>query len=132
MAKLFATRDAEISQREKQNMDRARRIAAQSMVLLENNGVLPLRLSDKPLAVFGSGVRRTVKGGTGSGDVNSRSVYNVEQGLQKAGYVLASTAWLDRYDHDFSRDRLRRGFHPRGRGDPCSGRHCAGDHRDGE
>jgi hypothetical protein len=36
------------------------------MVLLENNGVLPLA-SPCPVALFGSGARRTVKGGTGSG-----------------------------------------------------------------
>ena len=92
MAKLYATRNPEISPRELRNMARARRIAAEGMVLLENNGVLPLKVSSKPLAVFGSGVRRTVKGGTGSGDVNSRSVCNVEQGLKEAGFTLGNSA----------------------------------------
>ena len=98
MAKIYATRDPELSEREIRNRDRARRIAAQGMVLLENNGVLPLSVGSTPLGVFGSGVRRTVKGGTGSGDVNSRTVYNVEQGLTEAGFRLGGTAWLDRYD----------------------------------
>lgn len=79
-------------------MLRARKIASQGMVLLHNAGVLPLKAKGQKLAVFGSGVRRTVKGGTGSGDVNSRNVYNVEQGLREAGFEITGTAWLDRYD----------------------------------
>lgn len=98
MAKIYAPNSPEISEREIQNMNRARRIAGQTMVLLENKGVLPLAVTDKPLSVYGSGVRRTVKGGTGSGDVNSRSVYNAEQGLEEAGFTIASKAWLNRFD----------------------------------
>ena len=97
MAKIYASRSDEVSAREKRNMERARKIASQGMVLLRNNGVLPLA-GVKSIAAFGAGVRRTIKGGTGSGDVNSRTVVNVEQGLFDAGYVLTSTAWLDRYD----------------------------------
>ena len=97
MAKLYATREEKISAREIRNMERVRGLAAQGMVLLENDGILPFR-GVKTVAAFGSGVRHTVKGGTGSGDVNSRSVYNVEQGLTEAGYELISTSWLDRYD----------------------------------
>ncbi len=46
-------------------------IATQSIVLLNNNGVLPLR-DTKEIALFGNGVTATVKGGTGSGIVNQR------------------------------------------------------------
>ncbi len=98
MAVIYATRSPEISEREKRNMERSRRIAAQGMVLLKNDGVLPLPADGRKLAVFGSGVRRTVKGGTGSGDVNSRSVYTVEQGLVDAGFTIGSASWLDRFD----------------------------------
>ena len=98
MAKLYATSSPEISPREEKNMARSRKIATETMVLLKNDGLLPLSVNSEPLAVFGSGVRRTVKGGTGSGDVNSRSVYNVEQGLISAGFTIGSSAWLDRYD----------------------------------
>ena len=97
MAKIFASTSPDVSEREQRNMARARKIGAQGMVLLENNGALPLE-GVKTIAAFGSGIRRTVKGGTGSGDVNSRLVVNVEQGLLEAGYTLTSTAWLDRYD----------------------------------
>lgn len=98
MAKLYAAKDPAVSKRETQNMARSRRIAAQGMVLLENDGILPLAADGRTLAVFGSGVRRTVKGGSGSGDVNSRMVYTVEQGLVDAGFTVGTTAWLDRYD----------------------------------
>lgn len=98
MAKFYASKDSALSLREQTNMERARAIAAQGMVLLKNEGALPLDNQVKTLAAFGVGIRHTVKGGTGSGDVNSRMVVNVEQGLIEAGYTLTSTAWLDRYD----------------------------------
>ncbi len=97
MGKLYATSNPEISEREKRNMERARKIAAQGMVLLENDGVLPLKNIEK-VALFGNGSRSTVKGGTGSGDVNSRFIVNVEQGLKDAGYEITTEAWMDRYD----------------------------------
>ena len=46
-------------------------IAAQSIVLLSNNGVLPLKDTTQ-IALFGNGATATVKGGTGSGIVNQR------------------------------------------------------------
>ncbi len=100
MANIFAPASPEISSREKRNEERVRRIAAEGMVLLENRGVLPIKADGRPLAVFGSGVRHMVKGGTGSGDVNSRRVVNVEQGLEDAGFRIATKAWLDRFDSD--------------------------------
>lgn len=98
MAKIYATTNPKISLREKKNMERARKIACQSMVLLKNDGALPLEADGRSLALFGSGARRTVKGGTGSGDVNSRNVYNVEQGLKEAGFHITTEQWLDLYD----------------------------------
>lgn len=100
MAKIFATKDPNMSERERRNMDRVRKIAAQGMVLLENDGTLPLQKGIRKVAAYGSGVRRTVKGGTGSGDVNSRLVINVEQGLEEAGFELTTKGWLDQYDLD--------------------------------
>lgn len=97
MAKIYATKNPEMSAREIRNMNRARKIAAQGMVLLENHNVLPLAHA-KTIAAFGSGVRKTVKGGIGSGDVNSRLIINVEQGLEEAGFVITTKEWLDQYD----------------------------------
>lgn len=43
MAKIFATKNPVMSEREKKNMERSRKIAVQGMVLLENDGTLPIR-----------------------------------------------------------------------------------------
>ncbi len=98
MAKFHTTTNPEMSEREKVNAQRARKVASQGMVLLENRGALPLKNETMKIALFGNGARRTVKGGTGSGDVNSRFIVNVEQGLEAAGYEITSKAWLDTYD----------------------------------
>lgn len=97
MSKIFASTSPEISEREIRNQNRARKIAADGMVLLENDGTLPLAKGGK-IALFGNGARRTVKGGTGSGDVNSRTVVSVEQGLENAGYEVLTKKWIDAYD----------------------------------
>lgn len=98
MAKIFATKNPEMSEREKRNMERSRKIAVQGMVLLENDGTLPLGNTAGKIALYGNGARRTVKGGIGSGDVNSRMTVNAEQGLKEAGFVITTGSWLDRYD----------------------------------
>ena len=98
MAKLYAATSPEMSGREKRNMDRVRKAAPGGMVLLENDGTLPLKEVPTQIALYGSGARRTVKGGTGSGDVNSRQVYTIEDGFKEAGIRITTTAWMDRYD----------------------------------
>lgn len=105
MAKIFASTSQEISEREKRNMGRARNIASQGMVLLENNGVLPFSTDIRQIALFGNGARDTVKGGTGSGDVNSRFHVNVEQGLKDAGFEVVTGGWMDRYEEAFRQAR---------------------------
>lgn len=97
MSRVYATTNSHISEREKRNMRRSRNIAAQGMVLLENDGVLPLAVNKQNIALYGNGGRNTVKGGTGSGDVNSRLVVNIEQGLEEAGYNITTKRWLEEY-----------------------------------
>ena len=104
MAKIYATKTSKKSAREEYNMFLTRKIASHGMVLLENNGLLPLH-NVKTIAAFGAGVRHTIKGGTGSGDVNSRVVINVEHGLEEAGLIVTSEAWLDRYDTIYEQDQ---------------------------
>ncbi len=82
---------------ETEHTEAARRLAPECMVLLKNDGTLPFQGTGK-LALYGSGARRTVKGGTGSGDVNVRHFVNVEEGLKKAGFELTTGSWLDSYD----------------------------------
>lgn len=98
MAKLYATTNPDVSEREKHNAMRSKDIAAQGMVLLENHGGLPFQDTNKKIALFGNGARHTIKGGTGSGDVNSRSVLSVEDALKQAGYQIMTSSWMDRYD----------------------------------
>ena len=84
------------TERELKNRALARKAAAEGFVLLENDGTLPLK--DRKIALYGSGVRMTVKGGTGSGQVRERYSVNIAQGMENAGFEITSTAWLDRFD----------------------------------
>ena len=98
MKNKLATENLEITKREKAHNEIVRNAAVEGMVLLKNNGVLPFDKSIKTVALYGIGARRTVKGGTGSGDVNVRSYVNVEQGLENAGYEVVTKPYLDEYD----------------------------------
>ena len=71
--------------------------AGECTVLLKSDGTFPLEKPGK-LAAFGAGVRYTVKGGTGSGEVNTRETYTIEQGLERNGFEIISKKWLDAYD----------------------------------
>ena len=94
--KIYAAREAAITQREIDHMALSRSLAGECVVLLENDGTLPI--SAGKIALFGSGARNTIRGGSGSGDVNTRSDVNIEQGLEAAGFTVTTKAWLDRQD----------------------------------
>jgi beta-glucosidase len=81
---------------ERDHLEILRPYLPECMVLLKKNGAFPL---DKPcrIAAYGSGVRYTVKGGTGSGEVNSRYFVTVEEGLKEAGFDVVSDAWAEAY-----------------------------------
>ena len=74
---------------EKQPLQTLRQSLAECTVLLRGNGDFPLEAPWK-VAAYGSGVRKTVKGGTGSGEVNSRYFITVEQGLKDAGFTVTT------------------------------------------
>ena len=82
----------------------ARKVAEEAMVLLKNESLLPLPL-DVPMALFGSGAKKTVKGGIGSGDVNNRKTISVYQGLLEAGAMITSEAWLCDYEKRYEQAR---------------------------
>ena len=50
---------------------------AECTVLLKSDGTFPLEKPGK-IALYGSGARHTIKGGTGSGEVNSRYAVSIE------------------------------------------------------
>ena len=103
--KIYATRDPNITSREIDHMALSRSLAGECVVLLENDGTLPLAAGGK-LALFGNGVRQTIRGGTGSGDVNTRSDVNIERGLEEAGYTVVTKDWLDRQDAAHEKGKL--------------------------
>lgn len=102
MAKYYAPTCGAVSEKEKAHMEAIRKFAPECIVLLENDGVLPLKKTGK-LALYGAGARMTVKGGTGSGDVNSRTVINIEQGLEAAGFEITTKSWMDGYSADVAK-----------------------------
>ncbi|MBR3780358.1 MAG: glycoside hydrolase family 3 C-terminal domain-containing protein [Clostridia bacterium] len=87
------------SQRERNNRALAREAAAEGIVLLENNGILPLQ--PQKIALYGPGSRMTVKGGSGSGDVQERYSVTVEEGLKNAGFTFPDTIWMDRFQKKY-------------------------------
>ena len=63
-----------------------RKATPEGLVLLENNGALPLK-NVKTVALYGTGSYEFVAGGTGSGNVNKAYVLNVAEGLRQNGLV---------------------------------------------
>jgi len=86
----------QVTARELKNRRIARKAAAEGFVLLKNDGVLPIAFEEK-IALFGAGAAFTMKGGTGSGDVNERERVSIRDGLREAGYQITTDAWLDEF-----------------------------------
>ncbi len=82
---------------EKEHIGLLRDSLAECTLFLRQNGAFPLEAPGR-IAAYGNGVRHTVKGGTGSGEVNSRYSVNVEQGLKGAGFTITTGRWLDAFD----------------------------------
>lgn len=68
-----------------------RNSAAEGMVLLKNEEVLPLT-DVKNIALLGVTSYEFIAGGSGSGDVNEAYTVSLEEGLQKAGFEINSLA----------------------------------------
>lgn len=82
---------------EKEHIEAVRKAAPECTLFLKKDGTLPLSAPCR-MALYGSGARKTIKGGTGSGDVNVRHFVTVEEGLEKAGFKITSGKWLVAYD----------------------------------
>lgn len=64
-----------------EHIDLSRQVAGEGMVLMENNGALPLAEGEK-VAMFGRAMIDYVRGGGGSGQTNVDYTYNILQGMQ--------------------------------------------------
>lgn len=75
----------------KTNARIARQAAAEGMVLLKDDGVLPLR-HVHTVALLGVTSYDFIAGGTGSGDVNEAYSVSLEEGMRNAGLKIEQTA----------------------------------------
>ena len=77
----------------------AYRAATEGIVLLENDGTLPI--SCGKVAMYGAGVEYTIKGGTGSGEVNERHSVSILEGMETAGFEITTKKWLTDYASEY-------------------------------
>ena len=85
-----------INSYEKRHVRILEETSAECTLFLNKNNEFPINKPCKVLLI-GSGARNTVKGGLGSGDVESRYCTTCEEGLEKAGFTITSKEWLDKY-----------------------------------
>jgi len=93
-----ATESNKVTAREAENREVAYRAATESIVLLKNDGTLPI--AGGKLALYGAGAAHTIKGGTGSGEVNERHSVSILEGLEKGGFEITTSKWISDYDED--------------------------------
>lgn len=80
----------------KENAEVARKIAEEGIVLLKNDGILPMDPCN--VALYGAGSRDTAVCGTGSGYAFSPYTVSVYDGLVNAGFKVTSDLWLNNYE----------------------------------
>ncbi len=99
------TKSSEVRTYEKEHRSVAKMAAAEGFVLLKNeNHILPIDRAEK-IALYGPGAEKTIKGGTGSGDVNERYSVSIYQGLKDAGYEIVTEDWIENYRKEFDQKR---------------------------
>lgn len=86
----------DMAEYEVQHIQALRSRLAECTVLLKKDENFPLK-APCAVAAYGNGVRNTVKGGTGSGEVNSRYSVTIEDGLRMAGFTITTSDWHDEY-----------------------------------
>lgn len=91
----------DVSDREKRNLEVAYRAACESVVMLKNEGALPFK--GKLIAAFGAGVSKTIKGGTGSGEVNERSSVSILDGLENRGFRVTTKGWIEDFNAEYEK-----------------------------
>ena len=93
--------DQSLSELEIRHRTLAREAAVEGIVLLKNEGVLPLSTASA-IALLGSGAEKTIKGGIGSGDVNNRENISIYQGMKEfmLGNVPSYSFSPERYNEE--------------------------------
>ena len=89
----------EITVREEENRQVAYEAACEAMVLLKNDGALPF--TTKKIAVYGPGASMTIKGGTGSGEVNERYTVTILEGLCDREFEITTMQWINDYEQNY-------------------------------
>ena len=69
-----------------------------ALFLKRENNDFPLNIKEKKIYLVGSGVRDTIKGGTGSGSLDIHYFNNIEDVFLLEGYEITSKSWLDQYE----------------------------------
>ena len=87
-----ASRSEAVTEREQENRLVAYRAACEGVVLLKNDGTLPFET--KTVALYGPGASMTIKGGTGSGEVNERHSVTILEGLKNRGFTVTTEKWI--------------------------------------
>ena len=94
---LPGTASTQVQDYERTHAALARKAAAEGIVLLKNDDVLPLA-QGSAVALYGAGVSKTIKGGTGSGDVNERRSVTIYEGMKEAGFQITNEDWIEGYE----------------------------------
>ena len=89
----------EMTPLEEENARASYEAALEGIVLLENDGTLPL--APGKVALYGAGAGMTIKGGTGSGEVNERHAVSILEGMESAGFTVTTRRWIDAYAGEY-------------------------------
>lgn len=89
----------------KEHIELSRKVAGEGMVLLENNGLLPLK-ENTAVALFGIGSIDYVKGGGGSGMVYCEYVRNIYEGFMCKSPKISVYEPVTKYYYDYAVPRL--------------------------
>lgn len=102
-----AKSDNTVTEREIRNRQIAYDAATESIVLLKNEGALPITPSK--VALYGIGAAINIKGGTGSGEVNERHCIGIKEGLENGGFTVTTNDWLDEYKKEYEEGKTAYG-----------------------
>ena len=88
-----------VNDRERENLQVAYQAACEGMVLLKNDGALPF--TTKKVALYGTGASMTIKGGTGSGEVNERHSVTILEGMEDRGFEIVTRDWIREFEDSY-------------------------------